>query len=204
MSISDGTVIAQPNVGQANMAKATATLTCTAHTWCAEVGNHTTHASAYIEAPTLDGYGDCILPANLMAEDGAAAYAPTVGFLDLNLTAEQTRARVTELHRHLDQVAALADLLDGQAPLELAAECYSVTAPGADGALISAEIFRSDDPQPGGPAACLAVFGLMGGDADLDVEGADQLIADLEDFLPRLRALRNHLAATVAGPQVRP
>ncbi|MFE2017559.1 DUF6907 domain-containing protein [Streptomyces sp. NPDC059499] len=177
---------------------------CDTHSWCAEVGNHTTHASAYVEAPTLDGYGDCVLPANLMAEDGAASFAPTVGFLDHNLTAEQTRARVTELRRHLDQVAALADLLDGQAPLEPATECYSVTAPGAEGALISAEIFRSDDPQPGGPAARIAVFGLQGADADLDVAGADQLIACLEDFLPQLRALRNHLAATVAGPEARP
>ncbi|MET8172816.1 DUF6907 domain-containing protein [Streptomyces clavifer] len=173
---------------------------CGVHTWCAEVGDHTMHSSAYIEAPTPDGLGDDVLLANLMCEDGP----PTVGFLDLNLTAEQTRTRVAELHRHLDRVAALADQLEGQAPLDPGTECYSVTAPGATGALISAEIFRSDDPQPGDPTASISVFGLQDSDADLDVAGADHLIADLEEFLPRLRALRNHLAATVAEPEARP
>lgn len=82
---------------------------CLVHTWCSELGDHTMHSSAYIQAPTPDGLGDDVLLANLMCEDEP----PTVGFLDLNLTAEQTRARVAELHRHLDAVAELADLLDG-------------------------------------------------------------------------------------------
>ncbi|MFE3475719.1 DUF6907 domain-containing protein [Streptomyces bacillaris] len=168
--------------------------TCTVYPWCAETGQHTVHASAYTEAPTPDGYGDRVLVANVMAEDGA----PFVGWLDLDLTAEQTRARVAELHRHLDAVAALANIVDGQAPLEPGAECYSATAAGAKGALISSEIYHLDDPKPGEPAARIAVFGQPEADADLDVAGADQLAADLEQYLPRLRAQRNHLA-TILG-----
>lgn len=86
--------------------------TCTVYPWCAETGDHTMHASAYTEAPTPDGYGDRILPANVMAEDSG----PFIGFLDLDLTPSQTRARVAELRHHLDQVAALADLIDGGQP----------------------------------------------------------------------------------------
>ncbi|MGW6627453.1 hypothetical protein ACWGBN_06325 [Streptomyces anulatus] len=169
--------------------------TCTVYPWCAATGNHTMHASAYTEAPTPDGYGDCVLPANVMAEDSG----PFIGFLDLDLTAAQTRARIAELHRHLDHVAALADIVDGQASLEPGTETYSVTATSASGALISAEVYHLDDPQPGGPAARIAVFAQPSADADLDVVGADKLIADLEEFLPRLRVLRNHLAQLAPG-----
>lgn len=42
------------------------------------------------------------------------------------------------------------------------------------------------------------MFGQPEADADLDVAGADQLVADLEEYLPRLRAQRNHLA-TILG-----
>ncbi|WP_145499223.1 DUF6907 domain-containing protein [Streptomyces sp. CFMR 7] len=171
------------------------TQTCTVYPWCAETGNHTMHASTYAETPTPDGYGDRVLPANVMAEDGA----PYIGWLDLDLTPAQTRERVTELHRHLDTVAALADLVDGQAPLEPGAECYSATAAGARGALINSEIYRLDDPKPGEPAARLAVFGQPEADADLDVAGADQLVTNLEQYLPRLRAQRNHLAAILGA-----
>ncbi|MFD7746739.1 DUF6907 domain-containing protein [Streptomyces sp. NPDC059698] len=195
MSISDATSTRQLNLGQTEPAAAP----CGTYTWCAETGQHTTHASAYTEAPTPDGFGDCVLPANIIAETGAGAFAPCVGWLDLDLTAEQTRARVAELHRHLDTVAALADIVDGQAPLEPGTECYSVTAFGTNGALISSEVYRLDDPQPGEPAARIAVFGQPEADADLDVAGADQLVAGLEQFLPRLRAQRNHLAAVLGS-----
>lgn len=171
--------------------------TCTVYPWCAETGNHTMHVSAYTEAPTPDGYGDRVLAANVMAEDSG----PYIGFLDLDLSPAQTRARVAELRRHLDAVAALANIVDGQAQLETGAELYTVAAPGADGALIGAEILHLDDPAPGGPSAHLAVYSEQGADADLDVAGADQLIADLEEFLPRLRALRNHLATLAPDPE---
>ncbi|MEU3000220.1 hypothetical protein ABZ684_22075 [Streptomyces sp. NPDC006995] len=176
--------------------------TCTVYPWCAEAGNHTMHASDYTEAPTPDGYGDRVLPANVMAEDAA----PYIGWLDLDLTPAQTRARVAELRRHLDAVAALADIVGGQAPLDPAADLYTVTAPGTDGALIGAEILHLDDPKPGSPVAHLAVYSEQGADADLDVAGADKLIADLESFLPRLRALRNHLATLTpdGATEVRP
>lgn len=191
MSISEAAGTRQLNLGQAEPAARP----CAVHGWCTEAGNHTMHASAYTEAPTPDGYGDRVLPANVMAEDGA----PYVGWLDLDLTPAQTRTRVAELRRHLDTVAALANLVDGQAPLEPAAECYSVTAPGAKNAIISAEIYHLDDPQPGDPTARIAVFGQPGADADLDVAGADRLTADLEEFLPRLRAQRDHLATILQG-----
>ncbi|MEI5036015.1 hypothetical protein RB201_35495 [Streptomyces sp. S1A(2023)] len=183
----------QLNLGQTEPA---AVAPCGAYAWCAETGNHTMHASAYTEAPTLDGYGDHVLLANVMAESGT----PFVGWLDLDLTPAQTRARVAELHRHLNAVAALADIVDGKPPLAPGTETYSfVTATGASGALISSEIYHLDDPQPGGPTARIAVFGQPGPDADLDVAGADQLAADLEQFLPRLRAQRDHLATIIQG-----
>ncbi|WP_137235189.1 hypothetical protein [Streptomyces sp. BPSDS2] len=185
----------QLNLGQPEPAAAE----CTVYPWCAETGDHTLHVSAYTEAPTLDGFGDCVLPANVMAEDVPEGLDISVGWLDLNLTAAQTRARVAELHRHLDTVAALADIVDGQAPLDPGAETYSVTAAGASGAIISSEIYRLDDPKRGEPAARIAVFGQPGADADLDVAGADQLTAELEKFLPRLRAQRNHLAALTSN-----
>ncbi|MFF9084395.1 DUF6907 domain-containing protein [Streptomyces rubiginosohelvolus] len=194
-SVRETTDTAQTNLGQPEPAVAQ----CGVYPWCAEAGDHSMHLTAYVEAPTPDGYGDRVLPANVMAEDGPDGVDISVGWLDLNLTAEQTRARVAELHRHLDNVAALADIVDGQAPLEPGAECYSVTAAGARGALISSEIYHLDDPQPGEPAARIAVFGQPEADDDLDVAGADQLVADLEQYLPQLRAQRNHLAAILGA-----
>ncbi|MEU5133404.1 DUF6907 domain-containing protein [Streptomyces californicus] len=196
MSIPDATDTRQLNLGQTEPAVAQ----CAVYPWCAETGNHTMHASAYTEPPTPDGYGDSVLPANVMAEGGA----PTIGWLDLDLTPEETRARVTELRQHLDTVDALANAVDGQAPLEPAAECYSVTATGAKGALLSSEIYHLDNPKPGEPAARIAVFGQPEADADLDVAGADQLAADLAQFLPRLRAQRNHLAAILQSGEPTP
>ncbi|MGW0938843.1 hypothetical protein [Streptomyces sp. NPDC002666] len=176
------------------------------HQWCTATGDHSMHASTYVEAPTVDGYGDHVLPANIMGEDGPRGFAPFVGFLDLDLTPAQTRARCAELRAHLEKVEALADQVDGRAPLKPAAECYSVTAPGATGALLSAEIFRSDDAD--NPRTTIAVWSQPRADDDLDVAGADQLLADLEQFIPRLRALRNHLAsvtgAAAEGTAARP
>ncbi|MEV6720575.1 hypothetical protein AB0M94_06545 [Streptomyces xanthochromogenes] len=77
-------------------------------------------------------------------------------------------------------------------PLDPAAETYSITLPEGRSALIAAEIYESDDPDH--PKTYLAVYPGPGSGDDLDVAGADKLIADLEQFLPRLRALRNHLA----------
>ncbi|MFI6861754.1 hypothetical protein ACIBKZ_17960 [Streptomyces sp. NPDC050421] len=178
------------------------TSTCTTYTWCTKTGDHTWHESAYVQAPAQDGLGGVVLPANLMADEAS----PFVGFLDLDLTPAQTRTRCAELRVHLEGVAALADQGDGRAPLEPATECYSVTAAGAAGALLSAEIFRSDDADD--PRTTIAVWSQPRADDELDVAGADQLLADLEQFIPRLRALRNHLAsvttAASAGKEGRP
>ncbi|MFD4273792.1 hypothetical protein R2B67_26120 [Streptomyces cyaneofuscatus] len=173
----------------------TETQTCTVYPWCAETGNHTMHASAYTEAPTPDGYGDRVLPANVMAEGSG----PYIGFLDLDLTPAQTRTRVAELRRHLDTVAALADIVDGQAPLEPGAEAYSVTAPGATGALIFSEVCSVLNPAAGQHSHSLAVYAEPWMDVELDVPGADRLITDMEQYLPRLRAQRNHLAVILGA-----
>ncbi|MET8658185.1 DUF6907 domain-containing protein [Streptomyces griseus] len=170
----------------------TETQTCTVYPWCAETGQHTVHASAYTAPAMPDGNGDWILPANLMAADATVF----VGWLGEDLTPTRTRRRIAELRRHLDAVAALADIVDGRAPVD---GLCTVAAPGTDGALIGAEILHLDDPAPGGPIAHLAVYSEQGADADLDVTGADKLIADLETFLPQLRALRNHLAAILGA-----
>ena len=81
-------------------------------------------------------------------------------------------------------------------PLDPAAESYAVTCAGASGALITAEVYSSDDPER--PGSVIAVYPEQGAGDDLDVAGADKLIADLEQFLPRLRALRDHLATLTA------
>ncbi|MFI6105806.1 hypothetical protein [Streptomyces sp. NPDC051310] len=177
----------------ARSAVAHATSICPAHDWCVEAGAHSTHASVYVEAPNADGLGDRVLPASIIADEQGA---PFIGFLDLDLTPEQTRARCAELRAHLDQVEALADQLDGIAPGDPAAETYSITAPGAFGRLINAEIYESDEPD--NPHSTIAIWAESNSNAELDVTGAAQLIADLERFIPRLRALRKHRAAPQA------
>ncbi|WP_405431165.1 hypothetical protein [Streptomyces anulatus] len=90
----------------------TGTQTCTVYPWCAETGNHTVRASDYTVPVMCDGNGDWVLPANLMAADGAVF----VGWLGGDLTPAQTRVRVAELRRHLDAVEGLADLAEGLKP----------------------------------------------------------------------------------------
>ncbi|MGW3626461.1 DUF6907 domain-containing protein [Streptomyces sp. NPDC000880] len=180
-------------VAEAELVSHTAPTACGTYIWCAETGEHETHNSAYAEVATPDGYGDSVLPANIMECGGK----PFIGFLDLDLTPAQTRERCAEIRDHLDKVVALADQLDGKAPLDPAAEKYSVTAAGANGALINAEIYQSDDPDR--PHSKITVYPQAACDSDLDVAGADKLIADLEQFIPRLRAMRNHLATVEAN-----
>ncbi|MEV2201022.1 hypothetical protein AB0E11_13625 [Streptomyces fradiae] len=168
------------------------TARCTMHDWCTETGEHRDHYSTYVEAPTPDGLGDPVLMAAIMSSDDKP---PTIGFLDDNFTPDQTRERIAELRAHLDQVEALADQLAGVAPPEPAAETYSVHARGARGALANAEIFTSDAR----PLPWVAVWGEPMAEADLDVAGTDELIRDLEQFVTRLRALRNYIAAAEAN-----
>ncbi|WP_228979661.1 hypothetical protein [Streptomyces sp. DH12] len=163
---------------------------CATHDWCTETGEHRDHYAPYIEAPTPDGLGDPVLMATLLASNDET---PKVSFLDTDLTPDETRARVAELRAHLDKVEALADTLDGIAPLDPAAEAYSVEAPGASAALLNATVFESE-----AGAALVSVWGDPCADADLDAAGTDQLIGDLEQFVSRLRALRDHVAQDTA------
>lgn len=73
-----------------------------------------------------------------------------------------------------------------------------VTAPGSSDRLIEAELFTSDADVP---RPVLAVFTghEVGGSVELDVAGADELIEQFEVFVPRLRVLRDQLAAVEAG-----
>lgn len=170
------------------LAQVRAAAPCALYTWCTGLGEHTTHTSAFVETAGRDGLGDVILPANILA----CEEVPSIAFLDLDLTPAQTRQRCAQIRVHLEQVEALADQLDEIAPLDPSTETYSLSAPGAAGKLISAEIYESDDPS--NPHSKLAVWAEPMADGDLDVTGADKLIGDLEQFIPRLRALRNHLA----------
>lgn len=113
------------------------------------------------------------------------------------ITGVQARTMLAAKVLYTEVPAAAPDTADGRAPLEPATDCYSVTATGAAGALLSAEIFRSDDEN--NPRTTIAVWSEPRAEDDLDVAGADQLLADLEEFLPRLRDLRNHLATVEAG-----
>lgn len=164
---------------------------CTTYGWCKETGAHDLCWSKSTELPSVDGYREHPLPVHLLAVEGEA---PQVGFLDLDLTPDQARERAREISRHMGEVLALADIAEGVAPLEPAAESYSVTATGATGAILNAELFTSDPENPADRVTKVSVWTAQDCDADLDVAGADELIADLEEFLPRLQALRNRVA----------
>lgn len=169
---------------------------CTVHDWCAATGEHRDHYAPYVEAPTPDGLGDPVLMATIMSSDDET---PTIGFLDENFTPDQTRARVAELRAHLDKVEALADRLDGITRPNPADEVCTVE-PSAHGTLISATIFTPEE-SPDAPCTSpkLAVWSEPASDADLDLAGANALIRDMEQFVSRLRAMRDHLAQTTGS-----
>ncbi|KFK91519.1 hypothetical protein IX27_00360 [Streptomyces sp. JS01] len=82
--------------------------TCTVYPWCAETGEHTVHASDYTVPVMCDSDGDWVLPANLMAADGAVF----VGWLGEDHTPARTRSRVAELRRHLNAIERLAAIAE--------------------------------------------------------------------------------------------
>ncbi|MFI0932944.1 MULTISPECIES: hypothetical protein [Streptomyces] len=82
----------------------TGTQACMAYPWCAETGQHAVHASDYAVPVMCDGDGDWVLPANLMAVDGAVF----VGWLGEDHTPARARSRIAELRRHLDAIERLA------------------------------------------------------------------------------------------------
>ncbi|MFE5793551.1 hypothetical protein ACFQ8C_13390 [Streptomyces sp. NPDC056503] len=79
---------------------------CSTHAWCVIQGRHEDHASA----PTRAGAGRGGLLDALVLASGADA--PTVGFLDLDLSPAELRQQCRDLRAHLDKVEALADALD--------------------------------------------------------------------------------------------
>ncbi|MGW6743746.1 hypothetical protein ACWGDX_24010 [Streptomyces sp. NPDC055025] len=164
--------------------------TCTKYDWCKETGAHDMCWSTAIELPGGDAFGTHSLPAHLMAVDGEA---PEVGFLDLGLTPDQAREHARQVIRHMGEVLLLADLAEGVGPLEPDAESYGVRAGEAGGRILNAELYTTDDENPADRVTRISVWSYCGDD-DLNVEQTDQLIEDLEDFLPQLRALRNRVA----------
>jgi hypothetical protein len=74
-----------------------------------------------------------------------------------------------------------------------------VVCAGGRGAIINAVLFdpRTDEFYDGAPMT-LSVYSEPGSDADLDAAGATRLIGDLEQLLPRLRAMRDVLAGQKA------
>ncbi|MEU8891136.1 hypothetical protein [Streptomyces sp. NPDC048442] len=121
------------------------------------------------------------------------AMQATISAYTPELAAKVAQAVADELRKTQQASPALPEPDEDDYPLDPAAESYTVTCTGSSRALISAEIFTSDDAEH--PGSVLSVYPEQGCGDDLDVAGADQLIADLERFIPRLRALRNHLAA---------
>jgi hypothetical protein len=148
---------------------------------------------------------------------GAAATPEQVSAAQLALARGEVFAAVLEtsegvsedLHSALvcfDDIAQRIALAQPLRPLITAAEqikaeteqsdCHIhsavITVPDAEAALFEAELFTSDaeDAKP-----VLAVFAGQSSNAiELDVDGADRLIANFEAFLPQLRALRAQLA----------
>ncbi|WCD86387.1 hypothetical protein KPP03845_102733 [Streptomyces xanthophaeus] len=112
-----------------------------------------------------------------------------------------TRTSAAALVSATDPTGKVHPLLADLAAVTPAAprDLCTVTVTGgqyAAGIEVNAELYSGDDPEK--PYDVMAVW-VSGSDAELDVAGADQLIADLEAALPRLRALRDRLAAIKAG-----
>ncbi|QXE36946.1 hypothetical protein KQY30_24795 [Streptomyces sp. GMY02] len=215
---------------------------CTKYGWCKEPDGHDDLCwSKLIALPSVDGYGEHLLPVGLHAEDGKA---PVVGFLDLDLTPAQARERVREISRHLDEVLALADRAEGPpAPaskdlltaaqrgpewmakhlcpdwcvIKHGAPYTSETHEGPEVTAPSPIPFADRDPGDGESLVLAArviqlnqdphIWGVktqVWVDVDrqtleLDVEETDRLIERLEQFLPQLRAVRDHLVEASAG-----
>ena len=135
----------------------------------------------YTEGEQRDGLRE--LGRNSEDTNTRELYNTILGKVDRTGDASGVIAQITRL---FGQVRAEAGPVDPDRSL------IKVTAPNSEELLIGAELYTSDDVQP---HTSIAVWNHAGGAVDLDVAGTDQLIADLEEFIPRLRALRNHLAA---------
>ncbi|MCZ4099872.1 DUF6907 domain-containing protein [Streptomyces sp. H39-C1] len=190
---------------------------CPIHGWCDEIGAHTVHLSRCVTVATPgpvhfefeDVTSTVGVEVSLHAEDdtpsGCKGSEPSVSFGVVgeywSLTAAELRAKVGEFRAALPLMEALASQLDGIDP-EPAGK-VRVTVPGARQPILSAEVYTYDradgEDIEGKPTACLSVWTEPESEAELDVAGTDQLIADLEAALPRLRALRDQLAALEAG-----
>lgn len=76
-----------------------------------------------------------------------------------------------------------------------ASDAESVTCQGERGAILKAYLFTPTwEGRPEGPTR-LSVYGEPNSEGELDTSGATKLIADLEALLPKLRGMRDALAA---------
>lgn len=190
---------------------------CPVHPWCVSVGTHAVHLSPIVTITTPspvkfeleDVTSDMGFEVSLHAEDdlpnGCKGSAPSVAFGVLgeywNLAPAAARIKLAELRAALPLMEALVDQIDGIDPGP--AGKVRVTVPGARQPILSAELYTYEtvpgDDAEDKPKACIPVWSEPEAGAELDVAGADQLIADLEASLPRLRALRDQLAAIEMG-----
>lgn len=190
---------------------------CPIHSWCVSVGTHSVHLSPTVTIATPspvnfeleDVTSDVGLEVSLHAEDdmanGCKGSPPSVAFGVLgeywNLAPADARIKLAELRAALPLMEALVDQVDGIAPAP--AGKVRVTAPGARQPILSADVYTYDrvdgEDAQGKPTACVSVWTEPESEAELDVAGTDQLIADLEAALPRLRALRDQLATIEQG-----
>ncbi|MES9804987.1 DUF6907 domain-containing protein [Streptomyces cinereoruber] len=111
------------------------------------------------------------------------------------------RDRVAQMETAHSQLVELRNAAMGRTPTRPAPGTFgpeiSLTAPGAQGSIVNAALYstESDPLDTGAPLARIAVWANHGADAELDVAGADQFLADLEKLATQVRSLRNQLAA---------
>ncbi|MDT3395472.1 hypothetical protein RKE29_02195 [Streptomyces sp. B1866] len=122
---------------------------------------------------------------------------PWIG-LDLNDdvdldTPERTRAAAKQAAVFAARLNALAEEQARQAPTP---GLVQLTAPGADRALLGAELYTWDDGN--GPVTTLSLYSETG--VDLDLAETDQFIAGLIKFIPKVQRLRDRLAS-IEQPQ---
>ncbi|MGW3374057.1 hypothetical protein [Streptomyces hydrogenans] len=123
----------------------------------------------------------------LVAENGPGREIFTILLNQIDKHGDVT-AVLTAAEKLLKRVIA-----EESEPIDPDRTLLKVTAPGTDELLLGAEIYT-----PESSPSVVAVWNHAGGAVDLDVAGTDKLISDLEEFIPRLRAMRAYLAAEAA------
>ncbi|MFF7192676.1 hypothetical protein ACFZAM_03020 [Streptomyces sp. NPDC008079] len=156
------------------------------------------------DAPLGSDHPDAKAEAIEMAILAADAKGPVLSFL-ATAWAEARRSRPADVRDLADAIdhnlKATAALPTRQqlayVPPTDAEQAAAITLGGergARGAILEAYLFAPEwEGNPDGPM-CLSVYSEPSADDDLDLDGANKLIADLEALLPKLRVMRDVLA----------